>query len=86
MKLESDVQTDDVRLPALFTVRALAELANVTEEPIGAVLREGGVRRVRAGRRMLVPLAEIQKKLPVIFDSLQLLVSRRRARERGNRR
>jgi hypothetical protein len=72
-----------VQLPAFCTLGALAALGNVTMYMMRRLLRECGVRRVRAGRKVLIPLAEIEKKIPLLFESLQLVESMRRTGKRG---
>jgi len=38
---------------------------------------------MNAGQRVLIPMAEIEKKIPLLFESLQLVASVRRRREKG---
>ena len=73
----------EVKLPAFCTVRTLAQLANVSPHMLRMLLRECGVRRMNAGQRVLIPMAEIEKKIPLLFESLQLVASMRRRREKG---
>jgi hypothetical protein len=73
----------EAKLPVLCTVRTLAKLGNVSRHMVSQLLRAFGVRRVIYGRRVLVPMAEIKKKIPLLYESLQLGVSRRRQREQG---
>lgn len=73
----------EMKLPVLLTVRALAELGNVNVQLLRRLLRECGVRRVHAGARALIPMAEIERKIPLLFESLQLAVSMRRRRGQG---
>jgi hypothetical protein len=74
---------DTVQLPAFCTLGALAALGNVTVYMMRRLLRECGVRRVRAGRKALIPLAEIEKRIPLLFESLQLVESMRRTGKQG---
>ncbi len=73
----------EVKLPVLCTVRTLAGLGNASRHVATQRLRECGVRRVNAGRRVRIPMAEIEKKIPLIFQSLRLVTSTRRRREEG---
>ena len=73
----------EVKLPAFCTVRTLAQLTNVSAHMSRMLLRECGVRRMSAGRRVLIPMTEIEEKIPLLFESLQLVASVRRRREKG---
>ncbi len=73
----------EVKPPVLCLVRTLARLGNVSRPMSTQLLRECGGRRVNAGRRVLIPMAEIEKKFPLLFQSLQLVTSPRRRREEG---
>ena len=73
----------EVKLPVHCTVRALAVMGNVTEYLLAKLLRECDVRRVRVGTRVLIPLAEIEKKISLLFESLKVADSMRRRREQG---
>jgi len=76
----------DVKLPAFYRIRALSELGNVTWFTLRKLLRECGVRRVRAGRKVLIPTAELATKVPLLYQGLQVVESARRRREERNRR
>jgi hypothetical protein len=76
----------DVKLPVLCTITTLARLGNVSRFTLTQLLRERGVRRMVSGQRILIPMAEIEKKIPLLFQSLQLVASMRRRREEGKRR
>ena len=76
----------EVELPLFYTMGALAHLGNVTPHVLRSLLRECGVRRVRAGRKVLIPTAELAKKVPLLFQSLQVVESLRRRREQGKSR
>ena len=56
-----------LQLPAFYTMQALAELGNATPYVLRMLLRECGVRRLRVGRKVLIPMAEIEKKIPLFF-------------------
>jgi hypothetical protein len=73
----------EVKLPVLYTVRTLARLGNVSQPMSTQQLRERGGRRVNADRRVMIPMAEIERKIPLLFQSLQLVTSMRRRREEG---
>ena len=73
----------EARLPVLCTVRTLAKLGNVSRHMVSRLLRAFGVRRVIDGRRVLIPMAEIEKKIPLLYESLRLSAAGRRRREQG---
>jgi hypothetical protein len=77
------VVKDAVQLPAFYTMRALGELGRVSPWVLRRLLRECGVRRVRVGQVVLIPVAELKKKVPLLFESLQVVESMRRRREQG---
>jgi hypothetical protein len=71
------------KLPVLCMVRRLARLGHVSRPTSTQRLRECGGRRGNAGRRVLIPMAEIEKEIPLFFQSLQLVTSTRRRRVEG---
>ena len=71
------------KLPVLCTVRTLARLGNVSRPMATELFRECGARRVSAGRGVLIPMTEIEKKIPLLFQGLQPVRSTRRRREEG---
>ncbi len=76
----------EVKLPVYCSLYALARLGNVSRHTLTSLLRERGVRRIVVGQRVLIPMAEIERKIPLLFRSLQLVASMRRRREEGKRR
>jgi hypothetical protein len=71
------------KLPVLCTARMLAGLGNASRLAATQLLRECGACRVDAGRRVLISMAEIEERIPLLFQSLQLVASMRRRREGG---
>jgi hypothetical protein len=63
---------------ALYTLSALALAGNVPKDKLRRLLRASGVRTIRAGRVLLVPLAQIREKIPGLWESI-VLVERLRA-------
>jgi hypothetical protein len=73
----------EVKLPVLCTARMLGGIGNASRLVATQLLRECGARRVDAGRRVLISMAEIEKKIPLLFQGLRLVASTRRRREGG---
>ena len=60
-----------LEVQALYSIAAIARVANVTPSLLRRVLRANGVELVRAGRAVLVPLSEIETKIPPLWESLK---------------
>ena len=71
------------QLSVLCMVRTLARLGNVNRHLATQRLRECGVRRFNVGRGVLIPMAEIEKQTPLLFQSLQRVTPTCRQREEG---
>ena len=72
MRARRDVTRDGpLELQAVYSVAALARVANVTPHLLRRVLRANGVELVRAGRSLLVPLSEIESKIPPLWESIK---------------
>ena len=72
MHARSDVAREGaLEVQAMYSVAALARVANVTPSLLRRVLRANGVELVRAGRAALVPLSEIEIKIPPLWESLK---------------
>jgi len=80
MSIELDAQTLEVKLPAFLTITRLAKLGRITRYTMRQVLQQKDVHCVRAGKRLLIPMAEIEKKIPALYKTLHLLEAARRAR------
>lgn len=55
---------------ALYTLPALARASGVTQWTMGRLLRANGVVFVRTGRALKVPLSEIQRQVPLLWESI----------------
>ena len=66
-----------LEVQAVYSVAALARVANVTPHLLRRVLRANGVELVRAGRSLLVPLSEIESKIPPLWESLKAVEAMR---------
>jgi hypothetical protein len=86
MHRRTDSRRNKLELQGLYSVAALARMGNVTVQLMLRVLRSNGVAFVQAGRSVLVPLTEVQRKIPPLWESL-MLVERARveAGEEGRR-
>jgi len=59
-----------LEIQALYPLNALARFANVDIDMLRRVLRSNRVTFVRQGRAMYVPLSEIWRKIPALWQSL----------------
>jgi hypothetical protein len=64
---------DALELRAVYTVPTLARVAGVTHNRLRRLLRSEGVKFLRSGRVLLVPLSEIETKMPPLWRSLQAI-------------
>lgn len=62
----------DGGLKALYTVPELAELFGVSRWQLAGMLKSAGVQFVHSGNRRLVPIAEIEERLPSVYRSAML--------------
>ena len=84
MQRRNDVPRERFGLRALYSIAALAEFAEVSRFMLRRALQKGNVQFVRAGRAVLVPLSEVKKKIPNLFESICVIDERRRKAEQGN--
>ncbi len=61
----------DLPLSALYTVAALARASGVERRRLLRVLEAAGVKFLRCGRYSLVALSELERKVPVLWDSIK---------------
>ena len=73
MKRRTDAQAGQLGLQALYGITALAQVARVTRQMLLRLLRKNEVELVRSGRAVFVPLSEIERKIPPLWQSLCLL-------------
>jgi hypothetical protein len=59
------------RVKALYGVPELAAMIEVSPKTMRRLLRTAGVLMIRSGRRLLVPLSEIEGKLGVLRQSVE---------------
>jgi len=64
---------DALELQAVYTVPVLARVARVSANRLRRLLRTQGVKFLRAGRVLVVPLSEIEMKMPGLWRSLQAI-------------
>ena len=83
MHPRDDGRLGPLNVQALYSTAALARAANVTSKLMRRVLRANGVTLVRSGRALFVPLFEIARKIPPLWESLLLLEEIRDAAARG---
>ena len=70
MHRRTDMRPEPLEVQALYSIPALARVAKVTRQAMRRLILSNGLSLVRAGRTVLVPLSEIQRKLPLVWDSL----------------
>ena len=75
MRARADTRGDGrgMELRALYSVAALARAANVSAPMLRRLLRANGVQFVRSGRALLVPLNEIQARIPPLWEALLVM-------------
>ncbi len=62
-----------LELRALYSLPELARFANVSADRMRRLLRATGVEMVRSGRNLLVPLSEIERKIPPLWESIKTI-------------
>jgi hypothetical protein len=62
--------TTGFELRAVYRIPELARLAGISRWRMRRLLEEGGVELSRSGRMRLVYLADVQRALPVLWESL----------------
>lgn len=73
----------ELALRALYSIPELARTARVHRNTLRRLLDSAGVRLVRAGRSLLVPLSEIESRVPALWRSLVAIEALRRGPGRG---
>jgi hypothetical protein len=73
-------------IQAIYTVADLANAANLSTPRMRRLLRGCNVEMFLAGRQWMVPLDEIQKKVPALWRNLAVLERLRIEAEEWNRR
>jgi|HubBroStandDraft_6_1064221.scaffolds.fasta_scaffold1327434_1 hypothetical protein len=73
MRVHRDVERGKTPLEvqAIYSIPALARVANVTQQTLRRLLDRNGVDVVVAGRSRYVPLSEIQRKIPPLWESIK---------------
>lgn len=80
MKTRRDCVGDPFEVRAFYSVPALARIANVSADMMRRLLRTNRLEFLRVGRVLVVPLSEIRKKVPPLWNSLQAAEELRQAR------
>jgi hypothetical protein len=55
---------------AVYSIAELASIGNVSRQSLGRLLEACGIEFVYAGRTALVPLSEIERKIPPLWESI----------------
>lgn len=82
MHRRSDSLLTEPKLRAYYGIGALAELAGMTRHVMLRLLRRSKVRFVRLGRVSLVPLTELEDRLPTLWRYLHALEEGKRVANR----
>jgi hypothetical protein len=61
----------EIPLRAAYSVAELARASNLERRRLARVLEQAGVSFVMAGRNRLVPLAELERKVAPLWDSIK---------------
>jgi hypothetical protein len=72
-------RTSALPIKAAYTVGELAAAAGMTWQSTERLLLTNGVQFERSGRAPYVPLAELEKKMPMFWESLKLVALLKRA-------
>lgn len=78
MRARGDSHPPSLEVQALYSVAVLARLGNVAPYLLRRVLRANDVTFVRSRRALFVPLTEIQRKIPPLWESICLASQMRR--------
>lgn len=82
MHRRSDSTLTEPKLRAYYTLGVLAELAGMTRHVMLRLLRRSKVRFVRLGRVTLVPLTELEDRVPTLWRYLHALDEGKRVAKR----
>jgi excisionase family DNA binding protein len=63
-----------IPIRAAYDVRELADAAGLTQQTFRRMLHNNGVEFMKSGRSRYVPLVEIEKKLPALWESIKTAV------------
>jgi len=84
MRARKDDAGKPLEIAALYSMATLARVAGLTPFALLRVLRANGVQFLTAGRTLLVPLTEIEARMPALWRSIVLAErARADARARG---
>jgi hypothetical protein len=70
MQRRKDMLHANLEVRALYSITLLARLANVTRQLLRRLHQSSGVQLVHIGRTALVPMSEIEKRIPLLWESL----------------
>lgn len=64
-------RSDALPIQALYSINQLARAAGVPHRRLQRLLRVEGVRVLGVGRFLLVPLTELEEKVPELWESMK---------------
>jgi hypothetical protein len=70
MRARRDRKRGPLKVQAVYSIQTLARVAGVTHQLLGRLLRAADVNMLTAGRSILVPLTEIEAKIPPLWRSI----------------
>ena len=79
MAANRDARRGQLRVQAAYSIAQLLDFAGLSRHVLRTLLQTGGVQFLRSGRVLFVPLAEIEQKLPKLWQSFWLLEGSRLA-------
>ena len=78
MREKTKLEKELLKLQAAYSLWALAQAAGLAPRVLKRILQSAGVRLLRTGRAVHVPLAELDARIPELWRSI-ILVERLRA-------
>jgi hypothetical protein len=73
MHRHDGAQSGSIGAQLVYSIARLAKLGGVSRFLLRRLLKASGVTFVRSGRTVLVPLSEIEEKLPTLWNSFRSL-------------
>lgn len=70
MNIRQDLRGERRTLRVAYSVAVLASIGNVSRHLMKRLLQKNGVVFLRVGRVLFVPLSEIRRRIPPLWDSL----------------
>jgi hypothetical protein len=85
MRPGDDSGSGPLEVQAVYSLAALARFARVSRHALRRILRSSGVVLLNGGRSLFVPLSEIERKIPPLWESIRLAERTRCSARRSDR-